>query len=91
MNMPKQKSLHFKNSYKIWSVNTIDMVLVTYCTLRYGTGDYCETLNRTKHGIIIEWWLHNIFYYITLPFIKIPKIKELNDRFKHVDLEERVR
>lgn len=36
--------------------------------------------------LIIEWWLHNIGYYLTLPFIKNAKIKALNDRFKHVDL-----
>lgn len=36
--------------------------------------------------LIIEWWLHNIGYYITLPYRDIPSIKALNDRFKHVDL-----
>lgn len=36
--------------------------------------------------LILEWWAHNIGYYITLPFIKNPKIKALNERFKHVDL-----
>lgn len=37
-------------------------------------------------ALIIEWWLHNIGYYVTLPFIENDKIKALNERFKHVDL-----
>ena len=36
--------------------------------------------------LIIEWWLHNIGYYLTRPYIDAPRIKALNDRFKHVDL-----
>lgn len=37
--------------------------------------------------LIIEWWLHNIGYYLTLPFIKCAAMKALNERFKDVDLE----
>ena len=36
----------------------------------------------------IEWYLHNIGYWLTLPFKKNPKIAALNERFKHLDLEE---
>jgi hypothetical protein len=47
-----------------------------------------DVLNRTWKGMYIEWWLHNIGYYITLPFIKNDIILCLNERFKHLDLEE---
>ena len=45
-------------------------------------------LGRSYWTMYIEWWLHNIGYYITKPLADISKIKELNERFKHVDLEE---
>ena len=45
-------------------------------------------LNRSWTGMYIEWYLHNIGYYLTLPFIKNPTVKKLNERFKHLDLEE---
>ena len=35
---------------------------------------------------IFEWWLHNVEYYITLPYCNNSKLKKLNERFKHVDL-----
>ena len=47
-----------------------------------------EYLNRSYLSMYIEWWLHNIGYYITKPLADISKIKELNERFKHVDLGE---
>lgn len=37
-------------------------------------------------ALVIEWWLHNIGFYITSPFIFIPAIKKLNLRFRDVDL-----
>ena len=45
-------------------------------------------LNRSWISLYVEWYLHNIGYYITLPFIKIPFINFLNLRFKDVDLNE---
>lgn len=42
-------------------------------------------LNRSYRSMYIEWWLHNIGYYLTLPF---KKLETINIRFKHVDLEE---
>lgn len=48
-------------------------------------------LNRSMTSLIIEWWLHNIGYYLTKPLCAIPYFKALNKRFKDVDLEERRR
>jgi hypothetical protein len=47
-----------------------------------------DYLNRSYRSMYIEWILHNIGYYITLPFIKNEKIKNINERCKHVDLDE---
>lgn len=45
-------------------------------------------MNRTFPGMYIEWWLHNLGYYITLPFAKLSKkIKWYNTRLRDVDLE----
>ena len=54
----------------------------------YGNCLASMILNRSYNSMYIEWWLHNIGYWITLPFTKIKVIKNLNERFKHVDLEE---
>lgn len=56
---------------------------------KYDIGFPTVLLNRSYEGMYFEWWLHNIGYYITLPFIFIPCIKKLNLRFKDVDLEEK--
>lgn len=58
------------------------------CAEQYGTIFADKILNRTYRGMYIEWYLHNIWYWLTLPFIRNETIKQLNERFKHVDLEE---
>ena len=50
--------------------------------------DADKILNRSYKGMYIEWYLHNIGYYITLPFVNNEYIKSLNNRFKDLDLEE---
>ena len=42
-----------------------------------------ELLNRTYFSMYVEWWLHNIGYYITKPF---SFLEEINLRCKDVDL-----
>jgi hypothetical protein len=59
------------------------MALNEYCS-----GNAQVLLNRTYDSMYIEWWLHNLGYYLTLPFLKNESIKALNERFRHVDLEE---
>jgi hypothetical protein len=45
-------------------------------------------LNRNYLSMYLEWWGHNICYYITKPFCFINFVNELNLRFKDVDLNE---
>ncbi len=82
------KNLHIESSYNTWSKRAMFTAITSKCKEIYGNYLADKVLNRTYSGMYIEWWLHNIGYLLTLPFIKNDKIKALNERFKHVDLEE---
>jgi hypothetical protein len=82
------KNIHIENSYKIWNIDDMYDSIQYASFIRYGDSDAADVLNRTYRGMYIEWYLHNIGYYLTLPFINKESIKALNKRFKHVDLEE---
>lgn len=70
-----KKHIQIKWSHYIWN----PAIMRTTLTMRVG---------KCKHFwlLVLEWWLHNIGYYLTLPFIEDPKINALNERFAHVDL-----
>lgn len=82
------KNICIENSYSIWDPRIMYVEITNGCRATYDIGLADMLLNRSYKGMYIEWWLHNIGYYITLPFIKQEDIKRLNERFKHVDLEE---
>ena len=82
------KNIHIQNSYKIWSISMMHDKILVESWQRYDDVRADIVLNRSSRGMYIEWYLHNIGYYLTLPFIKNDTIKALNERFKHVDLEE---
>lgn len=85
------KNIRIENSYRIWSIDHMTVFIMAECSDKYGDIFANKMLNRSWQGMYIEWWLHNIGYYLTLPFVKNEKIKALNERFKHVDLEEHKR
>lgn len=81
-------NIHIPNSYNVWSPQSMEYFIRSFCA--HMTNGKCkpeEYLNRSMRGMIIEWYLHNFGYWFTLPFIKNPRIKQLNERFKHLDLE----
>lgn len=82
------KNIHIPNSYNVWTIPTMVCEIEWFCKKKYGTTNADQVLNRTYRGMYIEWYLHNIGYWLTLPFKKNPKIVVLNERFKHLDLEE---
>lgn len=82
------KSIQIKYSYNIWDIPTMILKIEKECKNKYNSTEADKVLNRSYTGMYIEWWLHNIGYYLTLPFVANEKIKELNKRFKYVDLEE---
>lgn len=81
------KSIKIKNSYDVWRPRDHRWYANREVYEKYGVENASKCLNRTWIGIYIEWWLHNIGYYITKPFVNNEKIKSYNLRFKNVDLE----
>jgi hypothetical protein len=79
--MSKKKPIQLQNSYVVWRPSTMEKALVYLLGMK--------PLNFK--ALVIEWWLHNIAYYLTLPFIFVPFMKKLNERAKHVDLEVEIR
>lgn len=84
------KSIHIENSYTTWSRSNMFAKIIIECDKAYGSFAASRLLNRSYGGMFVEWWLHNIGYYLTRPFIKCAAIKKINERFQHVDLEEHV-
>lgn len=82
------KNIHIENSYKIWSTKIMNEEIYREFNRKYDEIDMEFYMNRTYNGMYLEWYLHNIGYLLTLPFIKNEKMRALNERFKHVDLEE---
>ena len=62
--------------------------IIQKCFKVYNSEAVDIVLHRSYAGMYVEWWLHNIGYWLTLPFGRIKFMKSLNERFKHVDLEE---
>lgn len=82
------KVIHIENSYNIWRTNRMLYYIEVTCMSTYKRYSANHVLNRSYESMYIEWWLHNIGYYVTKPFIRFEKIRNLNERFKHVDIEE---
>lgn len=82
------KNIHIENSYNVWNTQKMKKILILESYRQYKNCYVENVLNRTYKSLYTEWWLHNIGYYLTLPFIKNEKINNINQRFKHVDLEE---
>lgn len=78
------------DSYKIWRPKQMQYLLDKEAKEKYNDIMVLFTLYRTYNSLYIEWWLHNIGYYITLPFCFIPWAKRINLRCKDVDFEERI-
>ena len=89
--MPNKKNLHIVDSFQVWDKWKMSIEISDTALSKYGVWlaeDVEKLLNRTYKSMYIEWWLHNIGYYLTLPLCKYPFFAALNKRFKDVDLEE---
>ena len=80
-------NIHIDDSYNIWRPKSMKLIIRAKSYITYNFNPE-GVLNRSYRSMIIEWWLHNIGYYVTKPFCFIEKIKEINLRCKDVDLEE---
>lgn len=63
-------------------------ILIKKCLNEYDSVIVSKELNRTYQSMYVEWWLHNIGYYITKPFCFIELIRKINVRFRDVDINE---
>jgi hypothetical protein len=79
------KSIQIKDSYKIWRPSTMKRCIKSVCWDKYYSPDADAVLHRSYADMYIEWWLHNIGYYLTR---NIALFKSINERCKDVDLEE---
>jgi hypothetical protein len=82
------KNIHIDNSYNVWLPDEMDKIIISRCMEKYNIGNAWYILNRSYLSMHIEWWLHNIGYYITKKFCHIEFFKNINLRCKDVDLEE---
>lgn len=82
------KVIHLENSYDVWSKSLMFEVINDECAEKYGSPFADKILNRSYIGMYIEWWLHNIGYYLTRWMRAWSFMSEINDRCRSVDLEE---
>ena len=82
------KSVQIKNSYRIWRPCHMRLHIKFGCKAKYDSYFANEVLHRSYLSMYIEWWLHNIGYYLTKPFCFIGFIKKINLWCRDVDLEE---
>lgn len=82
------KNIHINNSYNIWNIPAMRYAIKEKCLSKFNATSPENMLNRSFRSMYIEWWLHNIGYYVTLPFCSIDSIKKINLKCKDVDLEE---
>ena len=83
-----KKNIHIENSYNEWLKSNMYNLIRVRCFDKYKTFEASSVLNRTYKSMYKDWYRHNLCYWFTKPFIKNPKIKKLNEKFKHLDLEE---
>ena len=82
------KNIHIENSYNMWNTKHMKHTLNVECYKNFESYNPEKTLNRSYESMYIEWWLHNIGYYVTKLFCFIDVVNKLNLRFKDVDIEE---
>lgn len=82
------RNIHIENSHTVWLPLKMRTMILEESERKYQSTDVEQLLNRPMRSMYIEWWAHNIGYYLTAPLCKYPSIEKLNKRFEHVDLEE---
>ena len=82
------KNLHIENSYNVWTIKQMKKKIKEVALQKGKSNNPEELLNRTYNSMYIEWWLHNLGYYITKPFCFKESLNKINLRCKDVDLEE---
>lgn len=66
----------------------MDSIIKDECLKEYCSHNPEKILRRSYLSMYIEWWLHNIGYYLTKSFCFIEYFNKINIRCKDVDLNE---
>lgn len=82
------RNIQVKDSYNIWDTNKMKSIIDKQCYDQYGSYHTDIKLHRTYTSMYVEWWLHNIGYYVTKPVCKIEALRKINLRCKDVDINE---
>lgn len=79
-----KRHIQIKDSYDVWRPSKMRV------SIYYHFHKQCDLPRlvaiQNFKSLVIEWWLHNIGYYITKPFIRFKRVNALHLRFKDVDL-----
>lgn len=70
-----KKHVQIKDSYNTWKPSDMKNEIEESAS------------GKTGFLLVVEWWLHNIVYWLTKPFRMNDTVKKINDRCKDVDLE----
>lgn len=87
---PDLYSIKIEEGYKIWSHDEMKQIIQEKVEEKYNSLTPTDLFNKEYSSMYIEWWLHNIGYYITKPLCFIERIEKINLRFKDVDLEQSI-
>ena len=79
-----KRHIQIKNSYDVWRPSKMRVDIHYWLHKQYDFPSISKLKNFKP--LVIEWWLHNIGYWITKPFVRFSTINALNLRFKDVDL-----
>lgn len=85
-----KNNIHIPDSFSTWKPSEMREATEMYTSSRY-LPEPPVYLNRSYLSMYIEWWLHNIGYYISKPFTYRERIRIFNIRCRDVDLDERKR
>ena len=82
------KNIHINDSYNTGDPAKMKEAIDSETNKMGIDSDPKKSMNRSYGSMYVEWALHNVGYHVTKPFTKNKKIKHINERCKHVDLEE---
>lgn len=85
------KSIRLEDSYTVWSKLVMTSWIMEETTDKYNCPFSSDVLRRSWRSMYKEWYLHNIGYWITLPFTKIGLFEDTNEKCKNLVLKESVR
>ena len=76
----KTADIQIEDGYYIWSLSAM------HSLIQEEQNRHSIILHRSNISMYIEWWMHNIGYYMTKPLCFIDCVERIHLRCKDVDL-----